>query len=217
LVITIGNSVSGNRATTPSFQAGSIVTLGLYIHNSSGTNLSANDFTLGFDISLPGATNFYDGNNSSALASLFSDFTIESIANVTSDIQSDVESSTEPEFGFDVSVDFLATEPVNFTPGGNQNSAIHMANISFKSALTTPGGTYGFKFNPKAQDLLGGSFNFVSGDLALAAGQDGSSFNRFSLSAVPEPSSLALGASVLFVLGSIRRFRRKNSKDEIAV
>lgn len=215
LVITIGNFASDDRATMPSFQAGEMVTLGLYIHNSSGANLSADDFSLGFDVSLPGASDFYDGHNPSALESLFSNFTIQSIANVSSDIQSDVASSSELTLGYDVSVGFqTTTSPINFASGGNQSSAVHMANISFRTAANTPVGTYGFKFNPNASDPDGNRINFVTGGLSLAAGLDGTSFNRFSVSAVPEPSSLALGASVLFVLGSIRRFRRKNAEDK---
>ncbi|MCU0712987.1 MAG: hypothetical protein MUC43_13080 [Pirellula sp.] len=213
LVITIGNFDKDGRATMSSFQAGELVTLGLYIHNSSGANLSVDEFTFGFDVSLPGASDFYDGNNSSALESLFSDFAIESVANVNSDIDNVVFSSSELTLGYDVLVDFsIITSSINFTSGGDQNSAVRMANISFRTAADTPVGTYGFKFNPNATDLNGSRINFVTGDLPLAAGLDGSSFNRFEMSAVPEPSSLALGASVLFVLGSIRRFRRRNAE-----
>lgn len=220
LVVTIGNFDSDNRTSTPSFIAGSVVTLGLYIHNDLlNSSLNAQTFGLGIDLSLPGSANFYDGHNSTQLNSIFSNFTISSVAAGDAFITdpNNVASSADPALGFDVFVDFTATAPIPFAPNGNQSTAIHIANVSFKTSANMPIGMYGFKFNPNASFPDGSPANGVSSNLALAAGLDGSSFNRFSMSAVPEPSSLALGASVMCVLGSIRRFRRKDSKDEIAV
>ena len=218
LVITIGNFDSSDRSTTPSFEGGNVVTLGLYIHNDLlNSSLNAQTFGMGFDLSLPGSANFYDGHNSTQLNSIFSNFTISSVAAGDAFITdpNGVASSDDAALGFDVFVDFTATAPIAFAPNGNQNTAIHIANISFTTAANTPIGTYGFKFNPNASFPDGSPANGASSNLALAAGLDGSSFNRFSMSAVPEPSSLALGASVLCVLGSIRRFRRKDSEDKV--
>lgn len=218
LVVSIGNSNSGSRTLPVFVEAGSRVTLGLYIHNDRNADLQAGDFGLAFDISLPGTANLYDGHNSTQLDNILSNFTITPVVPIRSNGASiadprNVVSSANPINGYDVLVDYSSLDPITFTASGSQATAIHLANISFTTAANTPFGTYGFKFNPFAQ-FPGDppqSANSVSNGHGLAVGQDGTSFNRFTVTAVPEPSSLLLGFGALILCGSIARWRKKQA------
>ncbi len=168
---------------------------------------------MAFDISKPGS-GFYDGNTPE-FKPLLTDFALTWALPYTGSLDisdpTEVDSSLVIAEGYDVLVDLTPSLPISLTPNGTQNTAIHIANVSFKVGASAQEGVYGFKFNPLAAfdgSVAGTANSSGPGGLSFSAGADGSSFNRFTVTAVPEPGSLFLAGTAIGIAGwRVRRWR----------
>jgi hypothetical protein len=220
-VVTIGNSVSTNRAQPVTVVAGGTVQLGIYLHSDLTVNpLRFTSIGMAFDISKPGA-GFYDGNTPEFKTQL-TDFSLAWAPTYsgTLDISdpTEVDSSKITERGYDVLTDLTPSLEVSLPINGTQSTAIHIANVSFKVGESAQVGVYGFKFNPIAafDGAAAGSANSSGpGGLTFAAGADGASFNRFTVTAVPEPSSLCMIGIAIGMVGWRATRKRLSEKPRI--
>lgn len=217
-IVTVGNFVSTNRAQPVTVDAGGTVQLGIYLHSDLTVNpLTFTSLGMAFDISKPGA-GFYDGNTQE-FKTLLTDFTLTWAPTQSGSLDisgpTTVDSSIITDRGYDVLMDITPSVAISLPINGTQNTALHIANVSFKVGASAQGGSYGFKFNPFAafDGADAGTANSSGpGGLTFGAGADGSSFNRFTVTAVPEPPTFILVglASSSVAFAAWRKRRRKD-------
>ncbi len=106
----------------------------------------------------------------------------------------------------------LSSSGATFQANGSSTAnVVQLANITFDVTGAAAAGTYGFKFVPNATFSDNTTpVNFVTTNPLLGVGADGVSFNRFNITAVPEPATLGLMGMAGF--GSVLAWRKRRSK-----
>lgn len=201
--VTIGSEVGLGQSTGLTVSRGSKATLGVYLYNASNSTVTGvTNIGLAFDISA--STSSYDGN--AGFEQVFPEAFSINILPQFIDAGSNVDGPSQvgsasgiEEHEYDVFANInLSSSGVTSFAGQGVNplslvNSVHVANISFTVPQQLEAGkTYGFKFKPNAAFTGPGDIvNFLNGENLLAGSGIGN-INQFTITAVPEPSSLAL-------------------------
>ncbi len=178
-VVTVGNSDSTNRSQPVTVVAGETVQVGIYLHSDLVVNpLTFTSLGMAFDISNQVWLLRWQHTRIQAFVNRFAlTWALPYTGSLDISDPTEVDSSLVIAEGYDVLVDLTPSLPISLTPNGTQNTAIHIANVSFKVGASAQEGVYGFKFNPLAA---------FDGSVAGTANSSG----RVACRSLPEPMVL---------------------------
>lgn len=218
---------SDSSTAVPNFVAGQTATISVFGHHTEGSTIDLDGFSLGFDFTAAGSPPVADGSflpsffkNFSATNSILSGGTLATFEGFVPSVTGD-----RPFVNFNVAVENRLGAPLLNLAA---NTKVKLFDLQFDIDAAAPTGTFGIFFTPNAQVIRnlpsgpsvrdygivtydGGSFFDNQSESLKAAAPNGFQ-SQFSVSAVPEPSSMVLMALAggAGAFGAWRK-RRKNA------